>query len=130
VTPLWRTAGWGYLRFHEGTAQPWPSYGHQALRSWTARVRQAWPGTADVYVYFNNDPGGAAVVNSAVFAALAGKAGPDRDPDVPGGRRAAHPGGPNLVTGHVARPYTGHVTRAHFQPAQGVMIIRAGLFTS
>jgi uncharacterized protein YecE (DUF72 family) len=71
VTPLWRTAGWGYLRLHEGTADPWPSYGKQALRTWADRVRQAWPGDADVYVYFNNDPGGAAVVNSAVFAALA-----------------------------------------------------------
>jgi uncharacterized protein YecE (DUF72 family) len=28
-----------------------------------------------VYVYFNNDPGGAAVVNSATFAALAHDAG-------------------------------------------------------
>jgi uncharacterized protein YecE (DUF72 family) len=71
ITPLWRTAGWGYLRLHEGTAEPWPRYGKQALRSWTDRVRQAWPGDADVYVYFNNDPGGAAVVNSAEFAALA-----------------------------------------------------------
>jgi uncharacterized protein YecE (DUF72 family) len=70
VTPLWRTAGWGYLRFHEGAADPWPCYGQQALRSWADRLRQAWPGDADVYVYFNNDPGGAAVVNSAVFAAL------------------------------------------------------------
>jgi uncharacterized protein YecE (DUF72 family) len=71
VTPLWRTAGWGYLRFHEGAADPWPRYGEQALRSWVDRVRRAWPGSADVYVYFNNDPGGAAVVNSAEFAALA-----------------------------------------------------------
>jgi hypothetical protein len=71
VTPLWRTADWGYLRLHEGTADPWPSYGQQALRSWVDRAAQAWPGDADVYVYFNNDPGGAAVVNSAVFAALA-----------------------------------------------------------
>jgi uncharacterized protein YecE (DUF72 family) len=38
-------------------------------------VRQAWPDDADVYVYFNNDPGGAAVVNSATFAALARDAG-------------------------------------------------------
>jgi uncharacterized protein YecE (DUF72 family) len=75
VTPLWRTAGWGYLRFHEGTASPWPSYGRQALRSWVNRVRQAWPGDEDVYVYFNNDPGGAAVVNSAEFSALAREAG-------------------------------------------------------
>jgi uncharacterized protein YecE (DUF72 family) len=75
VAPLWRTAGWGFLRFHEGTADPWPSYGQQALRSWVDRIRQAWPGDADVYVYFNNDPGGAAVVNSAEFAALAREAG-------------------------------------------------------
>jgi uncharacterized protein YecE (DUF72 family) len=77
VTPLWRTAGWGYLRFHEGGAEPWPSYGRQALKSWVDRIRQAWPDDpdADVYVYFNNDPGGAAVVNSATFAALASRAG-------------------------------------------------------
>jgi uncharacterized protein YecE (DUF72 family) len=75
VTPLWPTAGWGYLRFHEGTADPWPSYGEPDLRSWIERVRQAWPGDADVYVYFNNDPGGAAVANSALFAALARDAG-------------------------------------------------------
>jgi len=75
VTPLWRTAGWGYVRFHEGTADPWPRYGRQALRSWVDRIRHAWPADADVYVYFNNDPGGAAVVNSAEFAALARGAG-------------------------------------------------------
>ena len=71
VAPLWVTAGWGYLRFHEGTADPWPSYDPRDLRSWAERVRQAWPVGADVYVYFNNDPGGAAVVDSITFAALA-----------------------------------------------------------
>ena len=69
-----RTATWGYLRFHEGTAQPWPSYGPQALRSWVARLTETWPDEADVYVYFNNDPGGAAVINSAQFADLARQA--------------------------------------------------------
>ena len=61
--------------FHEGAAQPWPRYGRQALRSWAERIQQAWPGGADVYVYFNNDPGGAAVRDSAAFAALARRAG-------------------------------------------------------
>jgi uncharacterized protein YecE (DUF72 family) len=75
VTPLWRTAGWGYLRLHEGTADPWPSYTQEGLRAWVDRVRKEWPPEADVYVYFNNDPGGAAVANSAVFAALARDAG-------------------------------------------------------
>jgi uncharacterized protein YecE (DUF72 family) len=85
VTPLWRTAGWGYLRFHEGGAQPWPRYGVRALRSWLDRLAAAWPDTATVYVYFNNDPGGAAVVDSAVFARLARRAGwtVSRAPAVP-----------------------------------------------
>jgi len=84
ITPLWCTATWGYLRFHEGTAQPWPSYGPQALRSWVARLTETWPDEADVYVYFNNDPGGAAVINSAQFADLARQAGRSttRTPDV------------------------------------------------
>jgi uncharacterized protein YecE (DUF72 family) len=75
VTPLWRTAGWGFLRFHEGTADPWPYYGQDTLQAWVDRLRQTWAGDADVYVYFNNDPGGAAVANSAEFAALARDAG-------------------------------------------------------
>jgi uncharacterized protein YecE (DUF72 family) len=75
ITPLWRTASWGYLRFHEGTAKPWPRYGSQALRSWVTRLTETWPDEADVYVYFNNDHGGAAVINSAQFADLATRAG-------------------------------------------------------
>jgi uncharacterized protein YecE (DUF72 family) len=75
VTPLWRTAGWGYLRFHQGTARPWPRYGARALGSWLARVRVAWPGEAAVYAYFNNDTGGAAVADSAAFAAACRRAG-------------------------------------------------------
>jgi uncharacterized protein YecE (DUF72 family) len=75
ITPLWRTATWAYLRFHEGTARPRPSYGPRALRSWVTRLTEAWPDEADVYVYFNNDHGGAAVINSAQFAAIAQRAG-------------------------------------------------------
>jgi uncharacterized protein YecE (DUF72 family) len=40
-----------------------------------ARLSEAWPDQADVFVYFNNDQGGAAVVNSAQFASLAREAG-------------------------------------------------------
>ena len=75
VTPPWRTADWGYLRFHQGLASPPPRYGAQALRSWLARLQQAWPAAADIYVYFNNDAGGAAVADSAAFAAAARRAG-------------------------------------------------------
>lgn len=77
VAPLWRTADWGYVRFHEGRASPWPRYGQRALRSWAERIAHTWPESADRYVYFNNDPGGAAIADSAAFAALAGRAGLD-----------------------------------------------------
>ncbi|GAA0417409.1 DUF72 domain-containing protein [Streptomyces luteireticuli] len=77
VTPLWRTADWGYLRFHHGRATPWPRYGRQALATWAGRVADTWPGTATVYAYFNNDPGGAAVADAVVFARAARRAGRD-----------------------------------------------------
>ncbi len=70
VTPLWRTADWGYLRFHEGTADPWPRYTDQALQTWADRVASTWPGSAPVYAYFNNDQNGAAVIDVARFAQL------------------------------------------------------------
>src|SRR5437660_818553 len=69
VTPLWRTADWGYLRFHEGAAQPWPRYGTQALRGWVQRVAGTWPDDAELFAYFNNDQGGAALHDAAAFAA-------------------------------------------------------------
>src|ERR1700722_14445940 len=72
ITPLWRTTDWGYLRLHEGAAEPWPSYGQQALRHWIDRLAAAWPAAGqDVYVYFNNDQTGAAGSDSAAFATLA-----------------------------------------------------------
>lgn len=71
VTPLWRTADWGYLRFHEGAAQPWPRYDPPVLRSWVQRVARAWPGDADVFAYFNNDQGGAALHDATAFASMA-----------------------------------------------------------
>jgi uncharacterized protein YecE (DUF72 family) len=70
VTPLWRTADFGYLRLHEGAAKPWPRYGTAALRSWLDRI-----GVPEMFVFFNNDPGGAAVIDAGVMAAVAGRRG-------------------------------------------------------
>jgi uncharacterized protein YecE (DUF72 family) len=75
VTPQWRTAPWAYVRFHEGAARPWPMYGDQALRSWVRRLGDTWTRGGDVYVYFNNDPGGAAVRNAFRFIELADAGG-------------------------------------------------------
>ncbi|MDH6571452.1 uncharacterized protein YecE (DUF72 family) [Streptomyces sp. SAI-117] len=70
VTPLWRTTDWGYVRFHEGRARAWPSYGRRSLETWAARIGETWAGSEDVYVYFNNDPNGAAVRNAKTFTSL------------------------------------------------------------
>jgi uncharacterized protein YecE (DUF72 family) len=75
VSSLWRTADWGYLRLHEGAAQPWPRYGERALSSWAERIAGTWPDDADVFVFFNNDPGGAAIYDAAAFASIAQQAG-------------------------------------------------------
>jgi uncharacterized protein YecE (DUF72 family) len=72
VTPTWRTADWGYLRFHEGTAAPWPRYDPGTLRAWADRIAATWPARATVYAYFNNDQGGAAIRDAEAFAGLTG----------------------------------------------------------
>jgi uncharacterized protein YecE (DUF72 family) len=75
MAPLWRTADWGYLRLHEGAAEPWPRYGAQALGSWVQRATDAWPDAADVFVYFNNDQHAAALYDAAAFAAIVRRSG-------------------------------------------------------
>jgi uncharacterized protein YecE (DUF72 family) len=75
LTPLWPTTDWGYLRFHVGRARAWPHYGRRSLETWVDRVATAWPQGRDVYVYFNNDPTGAAVRDAVVFAGAARRAG-------------------------------------------------------
>ncbi|MBK3641282.1 DUF72 domain-containing protein [Streptomyces sp. MBT33] len=75
ATPLWRTADWGYVRFHQGRARAWPHYGRRALETWVDRVARTWPADDDVYAYFNNDPTGAAVQDAATFARVARGAG-------------------------------------------------------
>lgn len=75
TSPLWRTADWGYVRLHEGRARPRPCYGDAALGHWAERLAGLWPGGEDVFVYFNNDPGGCAVRDAARFAHLARRQG-------------------------------------------------------
>lgn len=75
IAPLWRTAGWGYVRLHEGAAAPWPRYGKAALQSWVERIAAVYDDTEDVFVYFNNDPGEAALVDAVAFAQAAQQAG-------------------------------------------------------
>jgi uncharacterized protein YecE (DUF72 family) len=67
ITPAWRTASWGYVRFHEGRAHPSPCYGRQAIASRSRLIASLWSPASDVYVYFNNDPRGCAVRDAAAF---------------------------------------------------------------
>lgn len=70
LTPRWRTAGWGYVRFHGGTARPWSCYSPQALTVRAREIAEIWPDDEDLFVYFNNDPNGCAVRDSSVFAGV------------------------------------------------------------
>jgi uncharacterized protein YecE (DUF72 family) len=71
LAPLWRTAGWGYLRMHEGAARSWPRYTSRALRRWLEIIGENWPPGQDVYVFFNNDQHGAAPTDALALAKLA-----------------------------------------------------------
>jgi uncharacterized protein YecE (DUF72 family) len=85
-TPWWRTADWGYVRFHQGRAQPPSCYGQTALQTWADRLAEMWREDAHLYVYFNNDMHGCAPRDARHFAAAVRRAGlsPTR---VPGPRQ-------------------------------------------
>ena len=85
VAPLWRTAGWGYLRLHAGGGEPvWP-YAPAVLRDWAVRLAETWDDGETVYAYTNNDPGGAALRDAVVLARLLQEQGrtPSRVPTLP-----------------------------------------------
>lgn len=80
LTPGWRTAGWGYVRFHWGADGP--CYGRRALARRARELARRWGPDDDLFVYFNNDPQGCAIRDAAVFAELVADAGlhPSRVP--------------------------------------------------
>ena len=67
ITPLWRTADWAYLRFHEGHGSPRSCYDLAELEAWAGRLRAGWGDNADGFVYFNNDGNGCALRDAHVF---------------------------------------------------------------
>ncbi len=82
-TPVWRTAGWSFVRFHEGRSTPPPCYEERALEGWAERIASLWDARADVFCYFNNDTHACAVRDAITFARLARRAGlhPARVPE-------------------------------------------------
>lgn len=73
-TPLWRTADWGYVRFHEGSGSPRPCYGTRAMGTWARRIAAVWP-TCDVFAFFNNDANTCAIRDAVLLARAADRLG-------------------------------------------------------
>jgi uncharacterized protein YecE (DUF72 family) len=63
------TGGWSYVRFHKGTRTS-PGYTRAKLRAWAERIRSM--SAPAVYVYFNNDTGGAALRDASALSELLG----------------------------------------------------------
>ena len=68
------TASWRFVRFHYGRRGRGGNYSATELQEWARRIAR-WRRQTDVYAYFNNDQGGAAIHDSAAFAGLARGAG-------------------------------------------------------
>lgn len=81
--PAWRTADWGYVRFHWGKGSPDSCYGDTALRTWARKLAGLWSPNETVFAYFNNDAHGCAPRDARRFASAARKSGlePARVPD-------------------------------------------------
>jgi uncharacterized protein YecE (DUF72 family) len=75
LSPEWRTADWGYIRFHGGRGEPGSAYRDRAMRAWAERIERVWREREDVFVYFNNDANGAALVDAGRLATMLAKRG-------------------------------------------------------
>jgi uncharacterized protein YecE (DUF72 family) len=74
--PMWRTADWGYVRFHEGRGRSGPDYGRASLTGWVGRLAELWPeADAEVHAYFNNDADACAVRDAHRLALAARRSG-------------------------------------------------------
>jgi uncharacterized protein YecE (DUF72 family) len=67
-------ASFVYLRLHGPTGSYTGRYGERALERWAGRCRDWCAAGRDVYVYFNNDAGGAAVADASTLRLLLGDA--------------------------------------------------------
>lgn len=75
VTPLWRTADWGYIRWHWGLGKPIPCYTRGDMKTWAKRLADMWDREDDVFAYFNNDPEGCALSDARVLSEEAAAVG-------------------------------------------------------
>lgn len=71
----WRTGSWGYLRMHEGNAEPHPCYPDETLYRWADLLAGQFLPSEDVYVYFNNDHRCCAIRDAIRFAEIGAEKG-------------------------------------------------------
>lgn len=76
ITPVWKTANWGYVRFHFGdsASRPW-CYKRKDLDRWAELVAQYWTKDEIVYVFFNNDSSACAIRDARWFSQSLQKVG-------------------------------------------------------
>ena len=75
LTPDWRTAPWGYLRFHGGLSSPPGCYDRARLEEWAGLAGSLWQPDEDVYVFFNNDFHRCALRDAGWFAEASARFG-------------------------------------------------------
>jgi uncharacterized protein YecE (DUF72 family) len=68
-TPVWRTADWGYARFHESQKKPYTTFAKKTLALWADRLGELF-GDDSVYVFFDNDTNACAPRNAKTLASL------------------------------------------------------------
>lgn len=68
--PLWTTGPAVYVRFHGASGRYAGSYEAAALQQWAYRIHDWLTEGRDVYVYFNNDIDGHAVLNARMLKTL------------------------------------------------------------
>lgn len=75
ITPEWRTADWGYLRFHGGADAPPGCYDRATLDARAEMTAALWGPEAEVHVFFNNDWHRCALRDAGWFAQAAARLG-------------------------------------------------------
>lgn len=70
------TAPLAYYRFHGTSGWYYGAYGEERLRAWAGRIGVVADAVGDVYAYFNNDVGGAALDDARTLRGLLGVAAP------------------------------------------------------
>ncbi len=70
------TGGWLYMRFHRADFDGSWEYGRDRLRPWAERIARS--DAEEVFVYFNNDPGAAAIRDADTMIDLLTELVPER----------------------------------------------------